>query len=1046
MSKDNQGQGPAEAAARFAKEEILGARQWRRSRLGSLTGLSTLADGGRATKAQGAEAVGRVKGLFGLAFRKDTSGKAVPESVTDPRERFLMSMQRNGKTAQDIARSVSTTYLQFWLYLSLVAATLVFALLTFPWNEPGRGALATAGSVLFRLIPMPLLLALLLRAGWTNWAFRRFRLDSPAEYLGAGAAMLPRKALEGRKPSASRSVAARIGLIVALGLGSLVAMHAMQTPALADTLSDGQAYANKVFVDPPQNDVFIRLLSYVIPNAGPVPANSLAPAGGGPYDLIRTGLSSFAATLLFIGMMMSGWQIITGIVASAKEGTAIGRNYHEVWAPVRTVIGYGMLVPVANGLCGAQILCLYLIAWGGNLANIIWGPYVEKAVVTTTTTNAGTLASQAVDTVGSSISDSLIQSIFEKELCRSTLTTMKLRKVWANAVTDFVGINGNGAAAPDTSPSFVNTSGTLNYFSKNEVWAADYGKICGTLEISVPKAANTATTSRTEAGTNGLPTTVNLDTSYEDNRAHMLGLSRKDAVDGMRAAIAPIAEQAARTYQVGTSSGKSFSEIGALTPDQVADAKKNYLKSLKSLITMNADWNQSPGAQGIMDAMRQQAQADGWAKAGTYYLTITRMQSNLYSSLFGGVKSSPLSFESSAAVSKTLAEYLFGRDTSSGVIPQFRSWWRQNIGAISGDASANLTKAGSNSVFDSISDFSLWTGSIFMHLDVNPLNPMGAMIEYGDFLMRTGFGIYLSIMAINQGSSLLGLAAGSTVLSGGAAAPSLAIGAISTISSAAFQAIATPLTLVAGAIIMAGALHSYVIPMMPYILVLFFVCGMLMLTVESLVAAPLWAFFHIRLDGQEFIDQVQKPGYMIAFNLLLRPVLMIFGLILSTLVFGAMSWFINETFMPVANGLASSTTVGPIGAAVLVVMLAVINLNIASKSFHLITEIPDRVSRWFGQGGEQLGEQRDSGDLKTAVLGAVTSRGESMIGTAMTGKLANGIGRGNRNQGRGNALAGLAESQAEEPGGGAPGAPPGAGKQGEMKAVQAGKGLAGGKA
>ena len=154
----------------------------------------------------------------------------------------------------------------------------------------------------------------------------------------------------------------------------------------------------------------------------------------------------------------------------------------------------------------------------------------------------------------------------------------------------------------------------------------------------------------------------------------------------------------------------------------------------------------------------------------------------------------------------------------------------------------------------------------------------------------------------------------------------------------------------------AGALHAFVLPMIPYITTVFFVSGMLTLVVEGLVAAPLWAFFHIRMDGQEFVDQVQRPGYMIAFNLMLRPVLMIFGLMLGYMTFGALLWFVNTTFIPAAESLGQTSMIGGVGVIVLIVMVSYIDFQVAMRSFHLITELPDRVTRWFGQGGDRLSD------------------------------------------------------------------------------------------
>ncbi|GAA6200529.1 hypothetical protein NBRC116599_17540 [Aquicoccus sp. SU-CL01552] len=41
----------------------------------------------------------------------------------------------------------------------------------------------------------------------------------------------------------------------------------------------------------------------------------------------------------------------------------------------------------------------------------------------------------------------------------------------------------------------------------------------------------------------------------------------------------------------------------------------------------------------------------------------------------------------------------------------------------------------------------------------------------------------------------------------------------------------------------------------------------------------------------------------------------------------------------------------------------------------MITQVPDRVTRWFGQGGEQLNEERDS----QYAVGILNSQAESRI-------------------------------------------------------------------
>src|SRR5690625_4693759 len=114
------------------------------------------------------------------------------------------------------------------------------------------------------------------------------------------------------------------------------------------------------------------------------------------------------------------------------------------------------------------------------------------------------------------------------------------------------------------------------------------------------------------------------------------------------------------------------------------------------------------------------------------------------------------------------------------------------------------------------------------------------------------------------------------------------------------------------------------------------------------------------MDGQDFVDQVQRPGYMIAFNLVLRPALAVLGLVLSYSLFGAMIWFLGHTFYPAAVTATAGAGYGLFGLATMIVILTYMHWQLAIRSFSLITAVPDRVTRWFGYGGENLGEEGEA--------------------------------------------------------------------------------------
>src|SRR5690606_26180356 len=128
------------------------------------------------------------------------------------------------------------------------------------------------------------------------------------------------------------------------------------------------------------------------------------------FEATKVAFMAFSGTLLFLAAMVSGWQIITGLVASAKEGTVLGKQYHEVWAPIRVVFGFGMLAPIAGGLCAAQIVCLYLVVWGGNLANVVWAPYITS-VTEASTPGSGLMAKETISAANYPIANETIKNV-----------------------------------------------------------------------------------------------------------------------------------------------------------------------------------------------------------------------------------------------------------------------------------------------------------------------------------------------------------------------------------------------------------------------------------------------------------------------------------------------------------------------------------------------------------------------------------------------------------------------------------------------------------
>lgn len=147
----------------IVKDDLIGVSSWKSSKIGSLLGVGIAV---RSIGSVGRSLVGsssRLSSLFTAALAQDN----VPEVLTDdPRERFQLSMEVNGKTDRDIQIGIRNTFWSFWLYASLIIFLgLILAYSMYAW--PPRDLM----QVFQRVGLLPFLLAMLVKHGYTNWMF-----------------------------------------------------------------------------------------------------------------------------------------------------------------------------------------------------------------------------------------------------------------------------------------------------------------------------------------------------------------------------------------------------------------------------------------------------------------------------------------------------------------------------------------------------------------------------------------------------------------------------------------------------------------------------------------------------------------------------------------------------------------------------------------------------------------------------------------------------------------------------------------------------------
>lgn len=178
-----------------------------------------------------------------------------------------------------------------------------------------------------------------------------------------------------------------------------------------------------------------------------------------------------------------------------------------------------------------------------------------------------------------------------------------------------------------------------------------------------------------------------------------------------------------------------------------------------------------------------------------------------------------------------------------------------------------------------------------------------------------------------------------------------------------------------------GAFLGYILPLLPYAIWTTSVVAYFVLAAEAIIAGPLWAFAHLRMGG-EGLHGHAGSGYMISFNLLMRPTLMIGGLFAGMAIAAVGVGMVTDTFVAaVLDDVASNTNAATVGATVItggatlllstairLGFFTVLTVVICERSFALIHKLPDAVTRWVGGQGEHLEEGHTGDQIRAAAM------------------------------------------------------------------------------
>jgi conjugal transfer/type IV secretion protein DotA/TraY len=188
------------------------------------------------------------------------------------------------------------------------------------------------------------------------------------------------------------------------------------------------------------------------------------------------------------------------------------------------------------------------------------------------------------------------------------------------------------------------------------------------------------------------------------------------------------------------------------------------------------------------------------------------------------------------------------------------------------------------------------------------------------------------------------------------------------------------------ALLGSGVTLAYVLPMLPFIFWISAVAMWMLMVMEAIIGAPLWAVAHLNPRGEEFHGGA-SAGYMLVLELTLKPVLMIFGFCFAVLASMPLGQLINKVFYSTYSA-SQGSFVSFISMLAGVGIYTALMLVMLKTTFGFIHKVPDQVMKWIGGGhGSGLAEAGGTGAAVEHQSSAVTGAVTGAVAGAATSKL-----------------------------------------------------------
>jgi conjugal transfer/type IV secretion protein DotA/TraY len=922
----------------------------------------------------------------------------VPDAVEDAGERFEMAARvaaasSNSGDAEISQRiRVAGRRFEFWSYISM--AMLGMLILTF--GSPGAANFILGHHLHIMGQLMILLIATSFIAQAVKVSFWSFQLRSKAlvpfaAWMSSPSDWVPPDA------SMPRHVVRFLPWFIVGGL--LAVPHHAVAQAVTSGSESAQSILNSLLGQLPSTDISLQWMNRLFPSA--------MSASGVSYsnDAIAQMMQAMNTVLIGMASVMLTYHTISGLVATATDGTVLGEKWHSTWAPIRIVSGVASVFPVA-GYCAAQLLVIQIILASYGLANVAWNAYLASATGSATGSENYVVApvmdtqTQLFDAALASQTCLDLAKWINRPAGTSQELTIQALQASQSAQYGLAGVN----MFNDPGQGVTNDDGSVTF---------SWGTVCGAVTFPVPPSnavSDDGALGAMQSGITEPPVTPMMQLgvsfpSYSSNTtsdaavnafftARQQGFATFLANNLASTNTNNVAEDIAQANVPSISNNATSSSI---TTD-LGTAQAGFQTYMQTVTGAAA--TMGTGINGAaLNTIKQEGSALGWASAGSIQSQLVTLNEVVASAAgstaeitmpsFGDIGSGNSSQQLAASYNAALSTIATAMNGDPALSPASQPGTTVGSGStptvVSGDVFIKAMKAGGDPI-RSIGEAMGGSHVIFALLTSGPgnlsaLNPMGDLITEGEWIKNTGYLIEGSYLFLN-GGAYAAVDAADNVSKETLIGPWIGTvpGAIASGLKGMLAAMTGLITSMSEMMIITGLMMEVVLPMMQYMMWMAAIAGLMVFAVEAVVGASFWAFSHVRADGQELVNQQQSYGYSILMNAIFRPLLTLVGLVSSSVIMAVMAQFVDETFALAFSNSGVGGLYDPFAIVALFMLLFYIHYQIAVRALRTITMLPDAILKWIGSGvsassyGELMGEEHGNnymGVFKNSTTGKI---------------------------------------------------------------------------